>query len=63
MLAERKDADLRRIEQFKKQFGLGKKTCQPLSQEEFDRRKQKQKLALLAVSTPKRAFDPAQAMV
>jgi len=48
VLAERKSQDVRSIEKFKKQFGLGKGRRQPLSEKEFDQRKQKQKLALLA---------------
>lgn len=48
VLAERKSQAVRGIEEFKKQFGIGKGRRQPLTEEEFDRRRQKQKLALQA---------------
>jgi len=46
VLAERKSQAIRGIEELKKQFGIGKGRRQPLTEEEFDRRRQKQKLAL-----------------
>ncbi|OHB73232.1 MAG: hypothetical protein A2Z25_03330 [Planctomycetes bacterium RBG_16_55_9] len=48
VLTERRDANLRRIAQFKQQFGLDKKPYQPLSEAQFGERRQKQRLALLA---------------
>ena len=49
VLAERKSQAVHGIEEFKKRFGLGKGRRQPLSEQEFDRRRQKQKLALKAL--------------
>jgi hypothetical protein len=48
VLAERKSQAVRGIEEFKKQFGIGKGRRQSLTEQEFERRRQKQKLALQA---------------
>lgn len=46
VLAERTKADLERIEQFKKTFGIGRNAHQPLNDEEFEKRRQENLLAL-----------------
>jgi len=48
VLTERKRRSVRSIEEFKKQFGAGKRRHQPLSDKEFQDRKQIQLKALLA---------------
>ena len=48
VLAERKRAVVQGIEKFKKQFGIGKKPHQPLSEKEIQDRRQIQLKALLA---------------
>jgi len=53
VLTERKSATVRSIEEFKKQFGLGKRRSEPLSDKKFQDRKQIQIKALLANATSK----------
>jgi hypothetical protein len=50
VLAERKAAAVRRIEEFKKQFGIAKRPREPLSEQEIQNRKQSQLSALLATA-------------
>jgi len=49
VLVERKRAALESVEQFKNRFGLGRQAHQPLSDKEFEKSRQKQRKALLAV--------------
>ena len=53
VLVERRDADVRRIVDFKRNFGVARKARKPLSEEQAEQRRQKQKAALLAMSTAK----------
>jgi len=47
LLAKRKKAAQAQVQQFKRTFGIGKKKWQPLTEQEFQRRKQAQLKALL----------------
>jgi hypothetical protein len=57
VLAERRSDAAQAVEEFKKRFGLGKRPHQPLSQQELEERRQRQKLALLALSTPNKSAE------
>jgi len=46
VLAERRGADVRRIEDFTRNFGIARRDRKPLSEEQVERRRQKQKTAL-----------------
>jgi hypothetical protein len=51
VLTERKNAAVRSIDEFKKQFGHGKRSHPPLSDKEFQDRRQIQLKALSATAT------------
>ena len=53
VLTERKSAAVRSIDEFKKQFGTGKRSCQPLSDKEFEGHRQTQLKALMATAPTK----------
>ena len=53
VLTERKSAVVRSIEEFKKQFGHGKRRSEPLSEKEINDRRQIQLKALLVIATLK----------
>lgn len=53
VLVERRGADVRRIEDFKRSFGVARKVREPLSDEQIEQRRQKQKAALDACSIAK----------
>jgi len=48
VLVERRNSDVRRIEDFKRNFGAARKAREPLSEAQLEQRRQKQKSALLA---------------
>jgi len=51
VLTERKSAAVRSIEEFKRQFGHGKRSHPPLSEKEFQDHRQTQLKALSATAT------------
>jgi len=53
VLVERRCADVRRIEDFKRDFGVARKDRKPLSAEQAEQRRQKQKMALSAMCAAK----------
>ncbi len=53
VLVERRDADVRRVEDFKRRFGVARKVHKPLSEEQIEQRRQKQKAALDACGIAK----------